>query len=260
MPVVLRRLVLRLLSRSPPERKRGGSKSPDCNQNGIRPQDSFAGYSARTERNQAADPSPLARMLACGWHVLIRRTHSTRTTMSAKDSDFITDNAAHGGCRAASCSVSLWTPEYTREYNRKYRQANRDKAREYAREYYRTNRDKICARTRELGQINKEKYAETKKVWRSKQDPKRLKNLNAAKAKRHRSKPEKRESLLATARKYKEANKDSLRKRQKEQVIEPASDTYIKHLMGYKGSDEIPNELITIKREHIKLRRALKNL
>lgn len=158
------------------------------------------------------------------------------------------------------CCVSSWTPEYTREYNRKYREANRDKARDYARDYYRANSEKICARTRELGQVNKAKIAETKKAWRSKQDPEHLKKLNAARAKRHRSKPEKRESLLATARKYKEANKDSLRKRQKEQVIEPASDTYIKHLLGYKGSEEIPHELITIKREHIKLRRALKNI
>ena len=161
---------------------------------------------------------------------------------------------------SSSCSVSLWTEEYTREYNRKYRQANRDKAREYARNYYRSNKEKLCARARELWPANKEKHATRKKAWIAKQDPERLRKLNMEKVKRHRSKPEKRESLNATARKYKEANKEILAKQRKEQQVEPACDTYVKHLMGYKATDNIPNELITIKREHIKLRRALKNL
>ena len=144
-----------------------------------------------------------------------------------------------------SCSVSLWTPEYKREY---------------ARNYYRANKEKIRARTRELERANPQKYSARKKEWVAKQDPERIKKLNAEKSKRHRAKPEKRESLLATARKYKESNKDALKKKYIEREVEPANDNYVKHLLGYKKSDEIPGYLIDIKREHIKLRRALKNL
>jgi hypothetical protein len=158
-----------------------------------------------------------------------------------------TPNAGNGLLPLSSspCSVSLRKAEYKREY---------------ARNYYRTNKEKIRARSRELEHANKEKYAETKKAWMAKQDPERMKKLNAARAKRHRAKPEKRESLNATARKYKEANKDKLKSQRQEREIEPANDTYIRHLLGHNKADKIPPELIAIKREHIKLRRALKNL
>jgi hypothetical protein len=147
--------------------------------------------------------------------------------------------------------------EQKREYAIKYREANRDKIREYARNYYRANREKICARTREIERENKDRFKARKKEWMAKQDPERLKALVRERMRRHRNADL--EASREYLRQYRANNKERLRDRRHKSLIVAANDVYIRHLLGFKKSHNIPAELIEAKREHLKLTRTLKN-
>lgn len=149
--------------------------------------------------------------------------------------------------------------EYKREYARKYREANREKMREYALNYYRANREKLRAQSRELWRLNPEKYNAKKNEWRAKQDPERLKEFQRENQRRYRSKPGNRQADITRCKDYKERNKEALREWRRENLIIGANDTYIRHLLGFKKSDNVPSELIKAKREHLKLTRKLKS-
>lgn len=151
------------------------------------------------------------------------------------------------------------SPEYKREYSRKWREANREKAREYARNYYRANREKMQARSRELWALNRDQRNAQKREWRSKQDQARLKALDIAKSRRWRSNEKNHAASIAFCRKYKEQHKERLRKWRQENEIVAASDNYVRHLLKFKKSDGVPVELIKAKREHLKLTRKLKS-
>lgn len=150
------------------------------------------------------------------------------------------------------------SPEYRREYRRKYCEANREKVRELARNYYRANKEKLCAYARERWALDPDKYNAKKKEQRSKQDQERLKALNREKSRRWRSKPENHAVSIAFCRKYKEQHKERLRQFRKENHIDAASDNYVRHLLGFKKPDHVSADLIELKREHLKLTRKLK--
>lgn len=164
------------------------------------------------------------------------------------------DVARKGGRVKPSAS-----PEYKREYSRKWREANREKAREYARNYYRSNKEKLCAYYRERWQRNPEKHNAKKNEWRAKQDQERLKELQRERQNRYRSKAENREADIIRSREYKEQHKERIRKWRQENEIVAANDNYVRHLLKFKKSDGVPVELIKAKREHLKLTRKLKN-
>ena len=151
------------------------------------------------------------------------------------------------------------SPEYKREYSRKWREANRQQAREYALNYYRSNKEKLNARSRELWALNRDQRNAQKREWRAKQDQSWLKALDIAKSRRWRSSEKNHAASIATCRKYKEQHRERLRKWRQENEIIAASDNYVRHLLKFKKSDGVPAELIKAKREHLKLTRKLKN-
>ena len=150
------------------------------------------------------------------------------------------------------------SPEYRREYRRKWCEANREKAREYARNYYRSNKEKLNARTRELWALNRNQRNAKKKEWRAKQDQSWLKALDIAKSRRWRSNEKNHAASIATCRKYKEKHKERIKQWRQENEIAAANDNYVRRLLKLKKSDCVPVELIQAKREHIKLVRKLK--
>lgn len=68
-----------------------------------------------------------------------------------------------------------------KEYQKKYREDNKQKAKEYAKKYYISNKEKICEATKKTYLNNKEKAKEYKKNWYQKN-----KNNNKEKVKLYR--------------------------------------------------------------------------
>lgn len=100
---------------------------------------------------------------------------------------------AHSRVKEKNCEACA---ELKREYDRLYREKNKDKKREYARLYYEKNAEVICAKSRKWHHENKEKSNAYKREYR-KNNPERVR---AAIIKWHEENAE-----------YREENRDKMR-------------------------------------------------
>jgi hypothetical protein len=64
-----------------------------------------------------------------------------------------------------------------REYQRKWREANREKSAEHARKYYEANREKELEHARKYYEANREKALESTRKWRE-NNPKKIAETN----------------------------------------------------------------------------------
>jgi hypothetical protein len=166
------------------------------------------------------------------------------------------------------------TIEEAREYQRKYREAHKEKYKEYSKKYYAENKEKMNAYVRKWQEENKEKFRATQKAY---QDANREKinaqqKINAAKL--FAENPEK-YRVLRRARKAAEKAKDPKAYNEKmriwnkpsqQKMVEQLTDSYVRARLSRSNDDgpkrisskDIPQGLVEAKRLQLMILRSLK--
>ena len=134
------------------------------------------------------------------------------------------------------------TKEERRVYMREYRKANKDKIKDYHRKYY---------------QANKEKSKQYTQAWKDK-DPEAFALLHRKYSAKYRE--NNREKCRVAGQRWRDANLDYLREKHLG-YREDLHDNYVKAKIAagtLLSSKDIPQSLIDAKREHLKIKRFLK--
>ena len=120
----------------------------------------------------------------------------------------------------------------TKEYNEEYRKKNKERMKENDSKYYKENKEKIKERHSKYYKENKEKIKEYRK-----KNKERIKE-------RHK--------------KYREENKERIKEYKRNSKLQ-LNDPLIKQYLGFNNSQDVPQEVIEIKRLTIKLQRRLRH-
>ena len=129
-----------------------------------------------------------------------------------------------------------YDPEWQKEYNKKYKEENKEKQKEYKKKYYQENKEKVKEYRKKYFQENKEKIREYKKKYREE---------NKEKVKKWSKKyyQGNKEKIREASKKYHKENKEKINARRKENRAENRGG-YMARYTKYRANEKnLPYDL-----------------
>jgi hypothetical protein len=142
---------------------------------------------------------------------------------------------------------------------KKYREENKEKRKESCKKYYNLHKEKIAIKSKEYYSKNPEKR---KLAWKKYQKENREAIWEKKKNKYYSNLEKNRKIRRVNAKKYYEKNKNIIIDKKRQDVVK-LNDHYIISCLTQRSglrTKDIPQELILAKREHIKLKRKIKEI